>query len=126
MGRSIFKHIQVQHKALVDRHAQAAAQVLEDMHVQVEYNSFCRRTCISAAQALVDRHTRFKPNAHVQQDTSRGSTSSCRQIHPGAALVDRNALVQHRLLWIPIRNCLYQKFIYVSKTIERLTPSYSI
>jgi hypothetical protein len=29
-------------------------------------------------------------------------------------------------LWIPIRNCLYQKFIYVSKTIERLTPSYSI
>ena len=31
-----------------------------------------------------------------------------------------------RVLWIPIRNCLYQKFIYVSKTIERLTPSYSI
>ncbi len=30
------------------------------------------------------------------------------------------------VMWIPIRNCLYQKFIYVSKTIERLTPSYSI
>ncbi len=32
----------------------------------------------------------------------------------------------HEEVWIPIRNCLYQKFIYVSKTIERLTPSYSI
>jgi hypothetical protein len=29
-------------------------------------------------------------------------------------------------LWIPIRNYLFQKFTYVSKTIERLTPSYSI
>ncbi len=39
-------------------------------------------------------------------------------------LVDQSRKVS--VLWIPIRNCLYQKFIYVSKTIERLTPSYSI
>ncbi len=67
--------------------------------------------------------TSFPPSVTVSRNLPKESLLSWNRAD---SRFKKIILSWKRAVWIPIRNCLYQKFIYVSKTIERLTPSYSI